>query len=307
MDCLVAELRHRGVRVTRNRHVPARVALIPIAMPPALLRRWKKSGRKVIQRLDGVFYDPESARYCEARNADLREVFSTLADAYIYQSHYSRRQCDHYLGSAREGLELAVIPNGTDLTRFFPAESRQIPAEGVELRVVTAGNFRDPEMLLPVLEALDFLALERPLVLDVAGPVASAGWLGQRSYVRAHGALDGAALAAIFRASDVFIFSFLNPNCPNVVAEASACGLPVVAFDSGAMRELCGFNVELLAPVGPELIHRREQLHAGPLLDALRTYLARPEFFRNRVLAAREQFAIEVAAARYLEVFKAYL
>jgi glycosyltransferase involved in cell wall biosynthesis len=42
----------------------------------------------------------------------------------------------------------------------------------------------------------------------------------------------------------------INPACPNSVIEALACGLPVVAFDTGAMNELVLGDSGRLVPYG---------------------------------------------------------
>jgi glycosyltransferase involved in cell wall biosynthesis len=42
----------------------------------------------------------------------------------------------------------------------------------------------------------------------------------------------------------------LNAACPNSVVEALACGLPVVAFDTGALNELVIGDAGRLVPYG---------------------------------------------------------
>lgn len=45
-------------------------------------------------------------------------------------------------------------------------------------------------------------------------------------------------LAEYYSASDMLLFSSLAENCPLVVLEAMSCGLPVVSFDVGGVKEL---------------------------------------------------------------------
>lgn len=48
---------------------------------------------------------------------------------------------------------------------------------------------------------------------------------------------DKTLLASYYSASDVFLFTSLADNFPLVILEAMACGLPVVAFDVGGVKE----------------------------------------------------------------------
>ncbi|QGN32214.1 glycosyltransferase [Microlunatus sp. Gsoil 973] len=56
--------------------------------------------------------------------------------------------------------------------------------------------------------------------------------------VRFTGSLSGAALAQAYREADVFVFPSTTETLGLVLLEALASGLPVVAFDSPASREL---------------------------------------------------------------------
>jgi glycosyltransferase involved in cell wall biosynthesis len=42
----------------------------------------------------------------------------------------------------------------------------------------------------------------------------------------------------------------VNPPCPNSVIEAMACGLPVIGFDSGALKELVSESAGCIVPYG---------------------------------------------------------
>jgi glycosyltransferase involved in cell wall biosynthesis len=42
----------------------------------------------------------------------------------------------------------------------------------------------------------------------------------------------------------------VNPPCPNSVIEALACGLPVIGFDSGSLKELVTDDAGSIVPYG---------------------------------------------------------
>ena len=52
------------------------------------------------------------------------------------------------------------------------------------------------------------------------------------------------------RSSHLLYSSDINPACPNSVIEALACGLPVVAFDTGALPEIVLDGSGLVVPYG---------------------------------------------------------
>ena len=49
---------------------------------------------------------------------------------------------------------------------------------------------------------------------------------------------DAGELAKYYSAADVLLYPSIADNCPLVVLEAQACGLPVVAFKTGGIPEL---------------------------------------------------------------------
>jgi glycosyltransferase involved in cell wall biosynthesis len=89
--------------------------------------------------------------------------------------------------------------------------------------------------------------------------------------VRAHGALTGARLERMYRTASVFALPSTVESYGMAVSEALAHGVPVIACDIPATREVVGRAALLVAP-------RR----VGPLAEALRA-LANDERQRNRL------------------------
>lgn len=303
MALLVKGFRERGMRVTSNRMVRADAAVIPISAPPEMVKAWKSRGTIIIQRLDGVFYDCVSGVFDPARNHDTAILYKELADVVIFQSQYSQSQCAFFMGESGAPKSIVIL-NGTDLTRFRP-DAHYIPRKDGAWRMVSTGNYRDSSMVIPVVMALDKLWEERQdFSWEVIGPVTfpDHGAFMHRPYIQHVEQASREELAAALKQSDLFVYSFLNPNCPNSVIEAGACGLPVVGFDSGAMRELCGFNQALLAPMPNRVIHVESDLDPDKLLTCIRGSLDDHADFRERSLAHCGEFSVERAVDAYAGV-----
>jgi glycosyltransferase involved in cell wall biosynthesis len=58
----------------------------------------------------------------------------------------------------------------------------------------------------------------------------------------------GDEMCEIYNLADIFVLPSIEDNLPNVMLEAWACGVPVISFDNGGMKEhvLPGINGELV-------------------------------------------------------------
>jgi glycosyltransferase involved in cell wall biosynthesis len=57
-------------------------------------------------------------------------------------------------------------------------------------------------------------------------------------------------IPSLDRSAHLLFAADLNPACPNAAIEAMACGLPVIAFETGALPELVQADAGRLAPYG---------------------------------------------------------
>ncbi|CAJ0680660.1 glycosyltransferase family 4 protein [Ralstonia mannitolilytica] len=234
----------------------------------------------------------------------------TLVRAYLRAFH---NRTDRTFVPTRElckqlgelGFErLSVSTRGVDARQFAPhhrsdALRAQWRAGSDTPVVLTVGRLALEKNLGVALDAFDAIRRRRPdarLVMVGDGP--------QRNALRRRcpdavfaGTQHGQALAAHYASADVFLFPSLTETFGNVVVEAMASGLPVVAFDTAAagMHVRTGQN-GCLAPVGDVAV-----------FTAAAVALAADGDLRQRLGRAARQTAQALDWPQVLERFEAAL
>jgi glycosyltransferase involved in cell wall biosynthesis len=112
-------------------------------------------------------------------------------------------------------------------------------------------------------------------------------------------------IPSLNRSAHLLFSADLNAACPNSVVEALACGLPVLAFDTGALPELVRNGAGVIVPYGGDP-WRLDPPDIGALAAGATQILADQEKFRP---AARRQaeagLGLERMVAGYLEALEA--
>jgi glycosyltransferase involved in cell wall biosynthesis len=200
-----------------------------------------------------------------------------------------------------------IILNGADASVFFPNKNKDAAHQ---MKFITTGNFRNDDMLVPLINAMDIVFEKRnDIVLRIVGPVRinKKEEVLKRSYIEYYDEKSLHEIAELLRDSDVFIYSHLNPPCPNSVIEAVSCGLPVVGFKSGAMEEMCYFNEELLAFVSDDVFQKYEDLNPELLAEKIILCLSEFKRFKENALKHHENFSMDQCAGSYMDVFQEVL
>tara|TARA_B100001093_G_scaffold367805_1_gene352714 strand:- start:16964 stop:18019 length:1056 start_codon:yes stop_codon:yes gene_type:complete len=276
----------------------------PIEYAPDRLDKLKSRGVKIIQRLDGVYYPSKSGPEADYLNRNILKIYRDLADGIVFQSKYSELQCKEVLGSPTTN-NIYQIFNGTDLSIFKPNSSYE-RNNSDQWKFITTGNFRDFSMIEPLVMALDDLARGGvDFQLLCVGPITNEEIQSHfdRDYIKHSETSDMQVLADELRESDIFLYSHVNPPCPNSVIEAIACALPVVGFNSGAMNELCSFNTELLAYVSDEVLHEYQDFRYELLFDKIKLCISNFDSFKNRSLENWKNYDREGMIHEYMNLF----
>jgi glycosyltransferase involved in cell wall biosynthesis len=242
----------------------------------------RKRGIPVIQRLDGMnwLHRLSGIRQAgwrhylraESGNLLLALIRARLASRIVYQSAFARLWWERRHGSAR--VKDVVIHNGVDLN-LFNSQGEERPPEdrwrvlmvegslmggyeqGLSVAMQLAGRLGEllaehPRSFVPAIVELMVVgrvpvSLRNQWEDDVRHsqqkPRIALNWVGQVPHVQ---------IPSIDRSAHLFYSADINPACPNAVIEALACGLPVAAFDTGALPELVTDNSGRLAPYGSD-------------------------------------------------------
>ena len=194
---------------------------------------------------------------------------------------------------------VVVNYNGVDCNRFRPAERTPTRADhalplGAHV-VLYVGNLKVAKGCVDLLRAFIVLAQDDPDLLLVyvgdgearAQIAAEAAEAGLTSRVRLQGKCFHAELPGWFAAADLLCLPSYNEGVPNVVLEAMACGIPVVATRVGGIPEILpGFAGELV-----------ERCDVPALAAALSRSIGR-EWDRGKIVAHARTFSWEANVDR---------
>lgn len=206
------------------------------------------------------------------------------------------------------GRPVDDVLKGVDVEMFTPAGPTVRRDEGLDdkrviLCVTRLVPIKNPFMMLDAVARVRAARPDVVLVLVGEGPqqpalTARVRELGLDAAVRFVGYVPQAETPAWYRSADLFALSSDFDNSPNVVLEAMACGLPIVATDVGGLREyITPPSNGLLTPKGD----------APAFAEALLTFLTD----RDRARAVGEhnrrdavaRFSWAASAARMREVY----
>ena len=218
---------------------------------------------------------------------------STAAAEFAVRSHQT------------DPAKLRIINNGVELIEPLSATERsawrrKIGAGDGHFVIGCVGNYRDMKGHALLIDAFAELARDRSdlrLVLVGEGPMRSAlegqiTALGLEGRIRLHGTeLDPRPLYGAF---DVVVQASRSEGLPNVLLEAAAAGLPIVATAAGSSGEIViDGQTGLLVPI--------EDRHA--LVGALGRAIADPGLRRRIGAAARTHVDATFGMTRYVQEF----
>ncbi len=280
----------------------AKGIFFPIFYSERILKYFRINKKPIIQRLDGVYYFSQHGDSARSLNLPIQNVYENYSTHLVFQSEYSKKMVESEFGKSNKPSR--IIVNGVNLKNFFPNYKKEI---GSTVKIVTSAYFRNKDQIVPIIEALDVINIK--FELFVIGKVEKhLEEYFKRDYIKFLGEISNDNIPEILRSCDFYLFSFLNPPCPNSVIEAISCGLPVVSFGSGSMSELCYFNQELLADVtSSEIFHKKTDFDPRLLKEKIFFLLENYNLYRKKSLDHCQSYSLEKMGACYLSFFQEIL
>ncbi len=254
----------RGINVTYDLSANADAVLV-IAGTRFLpdLNRARRRGIRVVQRLDGVNWVQRvkwsGVKYsvrAEYGNFMLSLIRNRFADRVIYQSQFIRNWWEDWYDVAK--APATVIINGVDLNTYTPEGESERPTDRYRMLLLEGSLARGLNSgLFHAVSVAEKLSAKFPMEVLVAGTVDDATKKQINSVssvanlsVKFLGTVPRAEIPKLARSSHLMYCAEVNPPCPNSVIEALACGLPVIGFDSGALKELVSNDAGCIVPYG---------------------------------------------------------
>lgn len=211
-----------------------------------------KSGLPTVLRLDGVYYDLDS-NY-KQMNHDI-SISHSIADAIVYQSHFSMAMCQKYL-SQKTAKYFSVIHNGVEPWENFKTH--------VGFNIISCSKWRRHKRLPEMLSVFKLFRYYYPNSgLHIIGPMKKGASVIEAPNVFYHGQKTEDEIRKIYETGDIYLHLSKKDSCPSSVVEAISSGIPVVTTDScGGATEMCNMSINCFVikgdgvSVDPDYIYR---------------------------------------------------
>ncbi len=311
---LELELVSRGYRISHDVFDPANAVVLVNGGTRHIgkLLQVKRNGVRIVQRLNGMNWvhrvtNTGIKHFLRAEiNNRILTTIRSMADSIIYQSQFSQDWWKRVRGEVKAPGR--VIYNGVNLEEFSPMGGENPPVDHVRVLLVEghlgSGYEQGLDSAVRMCQLLS-QRLNHKVELMVVGSVPRAlqqQYSGCEVDLNFRGVVKRTEIPAIDRAAHMLFSADVNAACPNSVIEALACGLPVIAYDTGSLPELVSGGAGSIARYGANVWKlEKPDLHA--LADAAQQVFTDQEKIRVAARArAVEMFDIRRIADQYLDV-----
>jgi len=330
---LQAGLKERNIEVSFDLLDRPYELILVVGGTRQLLGLWRaqKTGIPIVQRLDGMNWLHRLPKVnknfqmgwrhylrAEYGNLILRWIRDHLTNLVVYQSNFVQQWWERTHGLASSPS--TVIYNGVDLQIYTPQGSERPPQSCCRVLLVEGSLMGGYEHGLQVAMRLAsgiasnvIGSFPNGVELMIVGRVAQDvrkrwdDYVGHIKHKRLHltwvGQVPQERIPIIDRTAHLLYSIDINPACPNSVIEALACGLPVLAFDTGALPEIVTGYAGRVVPYGGDP-WRLEEPDVDALVLAAGEILDNQEQFGSAARSrAEESFGLGRMVEAYLEEF----
>lgn len=289
------------------------ILFVIVQCNPFYLLHAKIHKKRIIQRLDGTFYWSTAKWKYPLLNFPPKFIHKFFSDFTVYQSKYSKYCADRFLGK-RKDEKYTLIYNGSDLDLFCPIGEkienlRDNPSQKI---FITVSRFRRKDQIIPIIEALRIYRnnyndnFKFLIIGDFSGKVSDIPEKFSRfTYLKFLGKVKNEDIPKYERSADVFLFTHLNPPCPNNVIEAMGCGLPICGVADGAMEEIIKpeKNSLLIKSAGNAFWKEREYDCKEFAKNLNKIASNKTCYSKNSRIIAEERFSLDKMINEYLKLF----
>jgi len=297
---LINGLTHKGFLTTHDLTDPTISSVLVIGGTRHLsaLVHARRQGKQVVQRLNGMNWmhrvaggpfgqHQVSIRYfirSELNNMLLASIRRWVATSIVYQSQFSKNWWNRVYGEVKTDSQ--VIYNAVDLEQFTPDGPADLPKNICRILLVeghiSGGYQMGLENAIDLAEALQ-TTWQLPVELKVIGIVplhTQSHWINRKVAISWAGTVQRDQIPFADRSAHMLFSADLNAACPNSVIEAMACGLPVLSYDTGAIKELVQQQAGAVVPYGSNPWKLEPPLIA-PLVDGAIKILNQQPSYRS--------------------------
>lgn len=289
------------------------ILFVIIQCNPLYLLHAKLNHKKIIHRLDGLYYWSVATWKYPLLNLAPKLIHKFFSDFTVYQSIYSKYCADKFLGK-RKDEKYSIIYNGID-TKLFSSEGEKIEnlRDNPDQKIfITVSKFRRTDQIIPIIEALEIYRkkyngnFKLLIIGDFSREITNLpNQFRNFTYLKFLGKIPNEDLPKYERSSDVFLMTHLNPPCPNNIIEAMSCGLPICGVADGAMSELTSLGKNsLLIEIKGDAFWKRRNYDIQKFAENLNIIIKNLDYFSTHSRKiAKEKFSLDDMIFNYTKLF----
>ena len=204
------------------------------------LRILKEKKIPIILNQNGVYY-PEWFKGDYKGKNHINSYFHQFADYVLYQSKFSKKASEKYLGKRSGPGE--ILYNAVDTKYFLPKKNPD-----KYFTFLITGNIRKKSnyRILSIIYAISAIVNEyKNIKINIAGYIEDKNYLLSIIHTLSLedkftflGKYSQKEAPYIYNTADAYITMAYNDNCPSAVLEAMSSGLPILYSASGGIPEL---------------------------------------------------------------------
>lgn len=271
---------------------------LPFA-PALWLKTYKFFGIKSVWNQNGFAYPALYPKEVVGRINGLMKPMH-LADHVIFQTAFTKRCADKFLGEYKGQSEVLINP--VDTNEFKP---RKYPLPEEPLVIVMSGHhFESKERLDVSLESIRRL-MERGLNVKLI-VIGNTQELPEEEWIEIKGKFTREEAPELFKHAHLLLHLKALDPCPNIVLEALSSGLPVVGLGNGGMPELVDEKSGVLISA-PENFERFHYPTPDEVANAIMTVRGNLHSLSQGARSRALQFDKEIWLKRHEEIFNSLL